>query len=426
MPGKDQPPRSIDSTQVAFQLRFERLVSDVSSALIAAPSAEMPARIEESLRTIVEFFGVDRAGFAERSPDGRDLVGCATYGRPEVPLPLPPGQSFVEAVPWYTGELTHGRVVRFRRPSEMPPEARREREFCQRLGMRSLLAIPVLMGGMWRYVLTAGSFTSEVDWPEDLIPRLRILAEMFAHAHERARAERERERLYQAAQEAIRVRDEFITIASHELRTPCTSLQLAVQALSRKHADKAQDRRFLGTIERQVANLNVLVERLLDASFLAGGPLSLARSEVDLADIVREAVAQLQEPLRASRSALTIDAPEPVVGRWDRVRLVQVATNLVANAIKFGMGAPIELIVRAQANTATLLVRDHGIGIPLAEQARILERFERAVSSQHYGGLGLGLYISKVIVDAHGGSIEVTSRPGEGSTFAVRLPLAAA
>jgi signal transduction histidine kinase len=141
---------------------------------------------------------------------------------------------------------------------------------------------------------------------------------------------------------------------------------------------------------------------------------------------VREAVAQLQEPLRTSRSALTIDAPEPVVGRWDRVRLVQVATNLVANAIKFGMGAPIELVVRAQANTATLLVRDHGIGIPLAEQARILERFERAVSWQHYGGFGLGLYISKVIADAHGGSIEVTSRPGEGSTFAVRLPLAAA
>jgi signal transduction histidine kinase len=180
----------------------------------------------------------------------------------------------------------------------------------------------------------------------------------------------------------------------------------------------------LGTIERQAANVNVLVDRLLDATLVAGGPLSLARSVLDLTDVARAAVSQLQEPLRASGSALTIDAPEPVVGSWDRVRLEQMATNLLANAIKFGKGAPIGVSVRAQGNTAAFAVRDHGIGIPLAEQARIFDRFERAVSSRHFGGFGLGLYVSKAIVDAHGGSIEVTSCPGEGSTFVVRLPLA--
>jgi signal transduction histidine kinase len=165
------------------------------------------------------------------------------------------------------------------------------------------------------------------------------------------------------------------------------------------------------------------VDRLLDASLVAGGPVSLVRSEVDLADVARGAVEKLQEPLRASGSALTVDAPpEPVVGSWDRVRLEQVATNLVGNAIKFGSGAPIEVIVRAEEDAAaTLAVRDHGIGIPPAEQARIFERFERAVSSQHYGGFGLGLWVSKAIVEAHGGSLEVRSRPGEGSTFVVRL-----
>jgi signal transduction histidine kinase len=104
--------------------------------------------------------------------------------------------------------------------------------------------------------------------------------------------------------------------------------------------------------------------------------------------------------------------------------LEQVATNLVANAIKFGMGRPIQVIVRGEANLATLVVRDHGIGIPLADQARIFGRFERAVSSRHFGGFGMGLYISKAIIAAHGGSIDVTSRPAEGATFAVRLPLA--
>jgi signal transduction histidine kinase len=411
------------ATRVEFLLRFERLLSDISSALIAASYAEMPARIEEALRAVLEFFGVDRAGLAERSPDGHDVVPCATYGLPGVPLPLPVGSSLAEAAPWYVGELIQGRVVRIARPSDLPPEACREREMAMRYGFKAHLAVPVLMGGTWRYALTLNSFTSEVDWPDELIPRLRILAEIFAYAFEHARAERELERLYRAAQEAIRVRDDFIGIASHELRTPCTSLQLAVQALSRKCEGKPEAARFLGTIECQVANLNVLVDRLLDASLVAGGPVSLVRSEVDLADVARATVEKLQEPLRASGSALTVDAPsEPVVGSWDRVRLEQVATNLVANAIKFGRGAPIEVIVRAEEDAAaTLVVRDHGIGIPLAEQTRIFERFERAVSSQNYGGFGLGLWVSKAIVEAHGGSLEVASRPGEGSTFVVRL-----
>lgn len=415
---------STAATPVEFLLRFERLLSDVSSALITASSAETPARIEEALRAVAEFFGVDRAGLLERSPDGRGFLRRATYAHPGIPLPLPEGVLIAEALPWYVGELDHGRVVRLARPSEVPPEACRDREFVERIGMKSHLAVPVRMGGRWRYILGLTSYTSEVDWPDDLVPRLRILAEMFAHAHEHARAEHELERLYLAAQEAIRVRDEFISIASHELRTPCTSLQLAVQALSRKYAGEPEDQRFLGTIERQVANLNVLVDRLLDASLVARGPLSLVRSSgVELADVARAAVAQLSAPLRASGSALSVDAPEPVVGSWDRVRLEQVAAHLVANAIKFGMGGPIQVLVRGEANLATLVVRDHGIGIPLPDQARIFDRFERAVSSRHYGGFGMGLCISKAIVEAHGGSIEVTSRPGEGATFVVRLPL---
>jgi signal transduction histidine kinase len=283
--------------------------------------------------------------------------------------------------------------------------------------MKSHLGVPVLMGGTWRYILSITSYTSEVDWPDDLIPRLKLLAEMFAHAYEHARAER--------------LRDEFISIASHELRTPCTSMQLAVQALSSKHVDKLEAgsdtvRRFLGTIARQVANLNRLVDRLLDVSLIAEGHLQLQRSDVDLAVVAHTAVEQLREPLRASGSVLTVDAPSPVVGTWDGVRLEQVATNLIANAIKFGRGAPIEVVVRAEGSVATLVVRDRGIGIPFAEQPRIFDRFERAVSSRHFGGFGLGLYVSKEIVDAHGGSIEVTSRPGEGSTFVVRLPRRAA
>jgi signal transduction histidine kinase len=110
------------------------------------------------------------------------------------------------------------------------------------------------------------------------------------------------------------------------------------------------------------------------------------------------------------------------VGSWDRSRVDQIVTNLVANAIKFGPGKPIEIVLGEEAGTTRLSVKDHGIGVDPARQERIFDRFERAVSDRHYGGLGLGLYISRQIAQAHGGSIRVESAPGAGATFTVELP----
>jgi signal transduction histidine kinase len=114
----------------------------------------------------------------------------------------------------------------------------------------------------------------------------------------------------------------------------------------------------------------------------------------------------------------------PAIGRWDAARLDQVLTNLMTNAIRFGAGKPIVVTVKATASAASLAVTDHGIGIAPAAQARIFDRFERGdVSAQHYGGLGLGLYIARQIVEAHGGTISVHSEPGCGATFTVTLPI---
>jgi signal transduction histidine kinase len=418
--------------RVELVLRFERLLSCVSSTLITASSAQMPGRIEEALRAVVEFFGVDRAMLGELEPGGRNIVVRATYGRPGVPLPVPVDSTTRVIAPWYTDELVHGRIVRLGRLSDAPPEAWRDREYAESFGLKAHLSIPVLMHGTWRYALAVDSYTSEVDWPDDLVPRLRILAEMFAHAYEHSCVERERERLLEAAQRAIHVRDDFLLLAAHELRTPFTSLQLAVQALSRSSAldqpgsaASASARGFLRTIERQVANLNHLVDRLLDVLRIVGGELTGGRQEVDLADVARTAVTRLEQPLRVSRSTMAVDAPEPVVGSWDRASLEQVATHLVANAIKYGEGGPIEVVVRAQGNAAQLVVRDHGIGIPFEEQGRIFGRFERAVSSQQYGGLGLGLYLVQRVVEQLGGQVTCESAPREGSTFTVTLPRSA-
>ena len=152
------------------------------------------------------------------------------------------------------------------------------------------------------------------------------------------------------------------------------------------------------------------------------GRLELVRTTLALDGLVREVVDQLEPELAAARCTVTIDCPAPITGLWDGPRLEQVLTNLLANALKFGPGQPIEIGLRRDGERAVVSVTDHGIGIDPARRPYIFDRFERAVSAASYGGLGLGLYIARSIVVAHGGTIEVASEPGRGATFTVVLP----
>ncbi|KYG04868.1 hypothetical protein BE21_44245 [Sorangium cellulosum] len=252
----------------------------------------------------------------------------------------------------------------------------------------------------------------------------------------RVRAVQQRDQLLQEerraradAEEALRLRDEFVAIASHELRTPLTSLQLVMQGLERRLApglDIEQARAAVARCNRQIRRLADLVDALLDVSRIQAGKLELQPSEVDLGAVVRDAAAQLADQLAQAGSELIVHAEGPVVGRWDSDRLEQVVTNLLTNAIKFGGGRPIEIVIASDGRTARLSMTDHGIGIDRGAQSKLFERFKRGVSAKHYGGLGLGLYIARVFVEAHGGRVHVKSELGQGSTFTVELPLSQA
>lgn len=226
---------------------------------------------------------------------------------------------------------------------------------------------------------------------------------------------------------AVRVRDDFLSIAAHELRTPLTTLELQLQTQARRIAhgedDPARRAKSLEVMSRQCKRLEKLVANLLDVSRITAGRLDLEREEFDLARLAGEVAERLPNDLAASGSALHIVAPEPVVGHWDILRMDQVITNLLTNAIKYGAGKPITLSIAGDSRVATLSVRDEGIGIAEEDLQRVFERFERAVSGRNYGGLGLGLFISKEIVAAHGGEISIVSAPGAGSTFTVELPI---
>jgi signal transduction histidine kinase len=227
----------------------------------------------------------------------------------------------------------------------------------------------------------------------------------------------------------IHARDEFLSAASHELRTPITTLSLQTEGLlsvdpgSGHHAvlnDRL--RRRLSAIRRQVVRLNQLVDQLLDVSQFIEGRLDLHPEELALQTLVIDAIDLMRDSATSAGSPLVLRLHNEVVGHWDRVRLGQVVTNLISNAIKFGCGRPIEVVLDADNTQARLDVRDLGEGIPRHEQQRIFERFERATSVQRHPGLGLGLWICKQIVDACHGTISVESEPGRGSTFSVQLP----
>jgi PAS domain S-box-containing protein len=222
---------------------------------------------------------------------------------------------------------------------------------------------------------------------------------------------------------AVRERDEFLSIASHELKTPLATLQLQLdRGLRALQVGKPE--RVLESTQRaakQAQRLGSLVETLLDVSRVSGGRLELEVQTVDLAELARDAASHFD----VGEGPIEVDAAAPVIGRWDRVRMEGVISNLLSNAAKYGPGKPIRVRVRAEGGKAILTVRDEGIGIAEVDQARIFERFERAVSTRNYGGLGLGLWIANEIVRAHNGEITVESSPGQGAAFTVLLPIEA-
>ena len=235
----------------------------------------------------------------------------------------------------------------------------------------------------------------------------------------------------EALRAAVQARDEFLTIASHELKTPLTSLKLQLQIVARrlKKGDSAllspdALRDIVETSTRQVNRLSYLIEDMLDGTRAAAGRLKFEFEECDSAEIVREACAANAPQFIAAKVPLDV-AVEQGMGlklRCDRGRLEQVVANLLTNALKYGEGKPVRVSIRKGEADVRISVADQGMGIAPENHERIFRRFERAVSASSISGLGLGLYISREIVRAHGGEILVESEPDKGSTFTVRLP----
>lgn len=252
------------------------------------------------------------------------------------------------------------------------------------------------------------------------------------------RAEAERDRLLEhehheriEAEKSVQSRDDFLAMASHELRTPLTPLKMYLDWFKREARKIQPDLlpkaknllKALDFTDREINRLIQLTDDLLDVTRISAGRLILTREPMNLVELVSQASEEKIEELSKKQCSLIFNKDGPINGVWDYNRIEQVFACLLSNAMKYGAGKPIQVTLDHDGEKAFLKVTDHGPGILKEDRDKIFQRFERAVSIKNYDGLGLGLYISKEIIEAHGGAITLESEIGKGSTFTVSLPL---
>lgn len=290
-------------------------------------------------------------------------------------------------------------------------------------GFRSLIRVPIKIRKKAIGVLSLGSASLNKRFGPLEVKLAKDLAIRAALAFDNAL-------LYKNAQDAIKARDEFLSIASHELKTPLTSIRLQTQNMNRiiksffsKNSKTAILLDMLKRTEQQTKRLTTLVNDLLDISRITAGKLNLEKEKVDLSQVTREVVLRFEDELKNAGYTLSLSLSQRVFGTWDRFRIDQVVTNLLSNAIKYGKGKPIEIKVTKKGKNAYLAVSDKGIGIRPKDLKRVFNRFERAVSDRKYKGMGIGLFIVKSIVESHKGKITIKSNVNDGSTFSVELPV---
>ncbi|HXU05292.1 MAG TPA: HAMP domain-containing sensor histidine kinase [Polyangia bacterium] len=278
--------------------------------------------------------------------------------------------------------------------------------------------------GSGKCSITDASIAAEADPSvQQILAGLLMLHEDLQYAQQRQLT------LLEDLREAVRARDEFLSVASHELRTPITTLTLQIDGLSRMVHDQSPPvpvpekmSRRLDVTRRQVDRLAALVATLIDVSRITSGKVQVARQLADLVEVIRSVAERFGEEVLRTGSTLRFERHGPIWGNFDVSRIDQVLSNLLTNAIRYGRGRPIAIGAVSVGQTARFWVQDQGIGIAPEHQARVFQRYERAAPAANYAGLGLGLWISRQLVEAMGGTITLRSEPDVGSTFTVEIP----
>jgi predicted ATPase/signal transduction histidine kinase len=405
--------------------RSERL--DFSTAVKASQAISsqilLDRLLETLMRVVLESAGAQRGWLL--LPEGKTLAVAAeanVQGQDVCVRLRPPRERVV--LPWSVIGYAHlsRETVLLADASARGPFA--DDEYLARDWAKSILCLPILRQAQPIGVLYLENDLVTDAFTADRLAVLELLAAQVAISLENALL-LAKEKEARAAAEAAERRSAFL---AHELKTPLATARMRMSALTMMASQQvmiptASLSPTLVALDRQFSRLGALVESLLESARVQTGQLALAREELDLVAVVRDVLDLVAEQAESAGCLLQVEAPGPVRGNWDRLRLEQVATNLLTNAFKYGAGKPVRVTVRRVGTLARLSVSDQGIGIPPADQAHIFEPFGRATSLHRQQSLGLGLYLVREIVRAHGGRVDLSSEPGAGTTFTVELPV---
>ncbi len=448
------------------RLRFETLVSELSATFVNLPASKAGEEIRRGLEYIVEFLGVDRSTLFEFSEDKTTLTGAYSYAASGQPLEHT--RITYEQFPWYVKAMRGGQAIRVERIDNAPGEATLEKAYCLKAGIKSILTMPLAVGGSSVGALAFVSLRAERAWPDELVSRLRTVGEIFANALVRRRAEEEIRRLNQELEQRVRERTEqlrqqtielarakeaaeaasqakslFLANMSHELRTPLNAVLGFAQLVRRDSALPARQQESIDIIIRSGEHLLSLINDVLEISKIEAGRTMLVEDTFDLGRMLDELEEMMR--LRAERKGLRLtfdcapDVPDYI--KADERKLRQVLINLLSNAIKFTEKGDVTLRARTKdegriASQRTSAVRpsslvfevqDTGPGIAPDELSRLFDLFTQTESGRKMQeGAGLGLYISRQFVQLMGGNIAVTSpvhahpfeKGGPGTRFA--------
>ena len=415
---------SLDHAQLFARLEqrlaFERFISDLSADIGESPADALDERISSWLDRLARILDIDRVLFFEYSAE-TDRLRCAAFWCPPDQRPPPPWVQG-DTVPVAVDHLRRNETYRYETSAEMPPS---DRWIYDRVGIRSILGLPVSVEGVGLGCLFLGAVRDERHWPDEMVPRLRVIADILANALARKHAQRDRKVQRELAQ-ALEFRELVMGILSHDLRSPLGAASGLVQLVLRHEGLPEVLRRRVAAVSHSMDRMNDLIGTLLDftESRFKGG-VTIARTTMDL----RRACDRVVDEQLAESPGRTIQerCDGPLEGDWDPVRIEQVLSNLLSNgSIKHGDPArPVEVTLRSECgDVAVLEVTNFGARIPPEILGQLFEPFRRGPTSEPGGrrGLGLGLYIVRQIALAHGGSVEVESTIERGTRFTVRLP----
>jgi signal transduction histidine kinase len=407
---------------------FEAFLAELSTTFVAVAASQVDSHIESALQRLVELLDIDRSGFAQLSADGKQFVVTHSFQLPRVSL-CPLGN--VEAhFPWYANKVFQGEV--FRLPDDLPPEAIEERAYCAEMGLKSNVTIPLKVGNAIVGGIGFASFRSHCDWPDKLIRRLRLVGDIFTNALARKRAD---EALKRATDQARILRDELahatrLELVSHLTVSIAHEVNQPLCAIA-SNAQTAIDLLEVGEIEEVKQALQDIWGDARRGSEVIGRIRNMVKKEepcripTRLDSLIEEVAPLLRREAAAKGVVLRIDVvTKDLSVVCDRVQLQQVVVNLVLNAVEAvgdgSVGPPVVQIRAEWENKewAHVWVADSGIGLSPEDRERVFAPFFTTKPK----GLGMGLAISRSIVEAHGGSIWATRGAEHGSTFHVRLP----